>query len=130
MAREAGEVHLVNDGRGKIPTQRLITLPIVSAGIEHRAFHGDRAALSVSARAVAGIRLGHDHGAPVRVEQSLARIETQALLGIEGAEGAIGVELSGADAGHENVPVVVRTVLARIERNHMRRMRVRSTIEK
>src|SRR5271169_2142025 len=129
MAREAGEVYLVNDCRGKTPAQRLIALPIVSAGIDHRAFHGDRVALSVSARPASGIRIGHNDGAPVRVEQSLARIETQALLGIEGTKGAIGVELSGADPGHKHVPVVIRTVLARIEGDYTRRLRVCGTVE-
>ena len=85
--------------------------------------------LPVLARALAGIRLGHDDGAPVGVEQHLARIETQAALGIERTEGAIRVELSGTDAGHENVPVMVGAVRARIEVDHPCRLRRRGIIE-
>jgi hypothetical protein len=53
--------------------------------------------------------------APVGVEQRLARIETKAMFGSEGTKRAIRVELFRSDSGHENMPVVVGTVGARIE---------------
>src|SRR3954447_23149657 len=89
--------------------------PVVSAGIGHDAFHRVRVALPVLARPLAGIRLRDDNSAPVGIEQDLARIETQTLTGIERTERAIGVDLSGADPGHENVPVMVGAVPARVE---------------
>src|SRR5271165_4622005 len=129
MAREAGDVHLVNDCRGKTPMQRLVALPIVRAVVDDRAFHGDRVLLCVSGRPAAGIRLGHDDRAPIWVEQGLARIETQATLGIEGTKRAIGVELSGTDPRHENVPIVIGAVLARIEGDYTGRLRLRGIVE-
>ena len=129
MAGEAGEVHLVDDGRGKTPTQRRVALPIVGGGVDHHALHRVRIALPVLARLPAGIRLRHDDGAPVRIEQNLARIETQPLPGIERAESAIRIDLSCTDAGHENVPVVVGTVGARIEVDDAHRLQRCGIIE-
>ncbi len=49
MTREAGDVHLVDDGRRETPTQRRVALPIVSGGVDHHAFHGDRVGVPVFA---------------------------------------------------------------------------------
>ena len=41
MPREAGDVHLVDHGRGKGPAQRRVALPIVRGGVDHDALHRD-----------------------------------------------------------------------------------------
>jgi hypothetical protein len=61
---------------------------------------------------VAGIGVGHDDGAPVRIYENLVRIETEALRVIKRTTGAIGIDLSWADAGNEYVPIMVCTVCA------------------
>jgi len=75
MPREAGDMHLVDHGRGEGPTQRRITLPIVNIGIDHHTLHGSRIVLPVSARGVARVFVGHDDGATVGIEERLGRIE-------------------------------------------------------
>ena len=110
----------MTDGR-ETPPQRRVALPIVSAGVDHDAFHRVRVALPVLPRLLPGIPFRNDDGAPIGIEQNLARIETQTLTGIERTEGAIRVDLSGADPGHEGVPVMVGAVRARVEVDHMRR---------
>ena len=130
MPREAGDVHLVDHGRRKGPPQRRVALPIVSrSGSTTTLFMAIASFSPVLARALAGIRVGHDDGAPIGIEQNLARIEAQTLPGIERTEGAICVDLSGTDSGHENVPVMVGAVRARIELDHPRRLRRSGIIE-
>ena len=78
---------------------------------------------------MARVSVGHDHGATVGIEERLSRIEAQAALGIETAVRAIRINLSGADPGHRNVPIMVGAVRARIELDHARRMRGGGIIE-
>ena len=129
MPREAGDVHLVDHGRGEGPAQRRVTLPVVDIGVDHHALHGDRIVLPVSARRVARISVGHDDGASVGIEERFGRIETQTALGIERAVGAICINLPGTDAGHKDVPVMVGAMRARIELDHARRVRGGGIIE-
>jgi hypothetical protein len=129
MPREAGDVHLVDDGRGEGSAQRRVTLPIVDIGIDHHTLHGDGILLTILARRVARISVGHDDGATVGIEEHLGGVETQTALGIEGAVGAIGINLSGTDAWHKDVPVMIGAMRARIELDHARRMRGGGIIE-
>src|SRR6516225_7230628 len=129
MPREAGDVHLIDYGRGKGPPQRSVTLPVVAFGVDHHALYGDRIVLPKSARRLPRVPIGHDSGASVRIEEHLRRIETKTACGIERAGGAIRINLSGTDSGHENVPVMIGAVRARIELDHAGRVRGGGIVE-
>src|SRR6202030_1264908 len=106
-----------------------ITLPVVDIGVDHHALHGDRIVLTILARRVARISVGHDDGATVRIEDRFGRFEAQTALAIERAVGAICINLPGADAGHKDVPVMVGAMCARIEFDHAHRVRGGGIIE-
>ena len=115
MPRETSDMHLVDDRAGNGVPQWNIALPVVAAGVDHYAFHRNRIVHPVLACHLARISIRHGDSAPVWVEQNLARIETEAVLGCERPSNAITVELAGTNSGEENVPIVVGTMLACLE---------------
>jgi hypothetical protein len=118
MSRKAGHVHFVDNRRCKAATKRRVALPIVSGEVDHHAFHRNRVALPVFARALPTVQLGQDDGPPIGIEQNFAWIETQAAPGIERTESAIRIDLADPDSRHETVPVMIGAMRARIEVNH------------
>ena len=115
MPREASDMHLVDDRARNRPPQWSIALPVVAAGVDHYALHCDRIVLPILACHLARISIRHGNSAPVWVEQNLARIETEAVLGCERPSNAVTVELAGTNSGDENVPIVISPVLACLE---------------
>ena len=103
-------------------SQRAIALPVVIRRIDDNALHRYRCVVCVPAGAIAVIALWDDDASAVRIEQDLVAIEPVSVLGVVRTVGAVGVDLSGLDAGHEDVPVVVRPVGVRIEADRARRV--------
>ena len=129
MAREASHVHLVDDGLGNGPAQRLVALPVVAGIIHHDALHGRAGVVAGPAGRFPAVDGWHRHAAAVGVEQDLVRVITQTLFRRVGADGPIGVNLAGLHAGDERMPVVVGAVLRRIEPEHLRRPCVVDAVE-
>ena len=129
MPREPGDVHLVDHGRGEGLAQLGVALPVVRVGIHDHAPHGEPRVVAGPARRDAGVPVGHDDGASIRIEEGLCGIEAKPPRRIEGADRAVRVRLSRAKAGYERVPVVVRPVSPRIEANHAGRLGVAGAVE-
>ena len=129
MPREAGDVHLVDHRGGERPTERGVALPVIGVGIHDDTAHGDLRVLARAARRQTVVPVRHDDGAPVGIEQHLGRIEAKPSRRVERADGAVRVDLSGAESGHEGVPVVVGPVSRRIEADDARRLGVACAVE-
>ena len=85
MAREAGDVHLVDDGLTQSSDAAARRPPSRKRrGSTTTLFMAIASLSPVLAGALAGVCLGHDDGAPVGIEQHLARIETQTCAGSNG----------------------------------------------
>ena len=110
MAREPAHVRLVHDcARGR-PAQRRVPFPLVRVRVHHHALHRRGGVVTVLGSRSAPVAVRHDHAAPVRVEEHLLGVESQPARRVGRTLHAIAVDLAGAQARHEHVPVVVRAV--------------------
>ena len=126
---EATNVQLVDDGLGERPAQRPVALPVIAAGVGDDALHRRRGVAARPARGPAVEVRRHGDRQPVRIEQDLVAVEALAPFRLERPVGAVGVDLSGSQAGHHGMPVVVRPMGGRAERNDSRRRGRRLVIE-
>ncbi len=110
MAGEAAHVRLIDDGARAGAAERRVAFPIVGAGIDDDALHGGARGIAGEARGFAAVAGGDDDAAAVGIEEELTGIEAQSGGGVEGAVDAVAVELAGAGAGDEGVPVVVGAI--------------------
>ena len=117
MAGEAAHVHFVNDGLRGGPVQGRIAFPIVAARIRHDALHGGGGVVAGLFGRRATVLRGHDHAAAVGIQQHLGRVKPHAARRLGRPMHAIAVQLPRLHARHERVPVVVRAVAARIQRD-------------
>ena len=130
VAREAAHVQLVDDGVKKRTLQRDVAFPVVRLRVGNDALDRNGAVVSRPRGRAPAVALRHRHGLAVGIEQHLRRVEAQAPLGIEGPVRAVAVDLPGAQAGHESVPVVVRPVPRGVERDDGARPGVVRAVEK
>ena len=116
---EAAHVQLVDDRFRERPPQRCVAFPVVTAGIRDHALHRTCDVVAGAARGAAAVVVGHRHRQAVRIEQHLLRIESEPAFRRGCAVGAVRVDLSCGQAGHERMPVVIRAVGSRIERDRL-----------
>src|SRR5262245_16493199 len=109
---------LVDDRLGVGTLERSIPFPVVDRGIGDDAFHGDRgvAAASTGGAAIVVVRYGDRQ--TVRIEEHLLPVEPTAALRLERSVSPVRVDLTDGETGHEDVPVVIGAMRARIERDH------------
>src|SRR5262245_18484952 len=110
-------MQLVNHGLGKGAAEGLVALPVVTAWIGDHAFHGraDRAPEPTSD--CAAVVVGHGDGEAVRIEEQLLGIEPEPQLRCEGPVGTIAIELPWLEIRYKGMPVVIRAMRLRIERD-------------
>ena len=109
--------------------QRPVALPVVGGGGGDHALHRSRAVVAGAARGVAVVAARRGHRQPVRVEEDLLRIESQAAFRRERTVRPVGVNLAGLQTGDQHVPVVIGTVLPRVEPNDARGRRRLHVVE-
>jgi len=120
---ETADMHLVDDGLRKRPTERRIALPVIGARVDdHVPERRGRVVAGVSSCLPASAGRP-SYAFPVRVEQHLVRVKTKAPDGIERSGDAIGIDLACGDARDECVPVVVGAIAPRVEIDDPRRLR-------
>jgi hypothetical protein len=115
MPREAGDVHLVDYRGAERPVERGVPFPVVGFGVPDDAPHGDPGVVAGTARRAAVVPIGHHDPAPVGIEQQLRGIEAEPARRVKGARRPVRIDLSGAEARHERVPVVVGPVRGRLQ---------------
>ena len=93
-------------------------LPIVGGGIHDHALHGGGAAVARRGGGGAIVPIWNGDRPAVRIEQHLGWIEAHPAPGIRRALDAKAVELARRHAGDEHVPVVIGSVLDRIDADH------------
>ena len=120
---EPAHVHFVEDGLGEGTPDRGVTLPVIAGGIDHDAPERGRDVVARPSCCLARSRRRASDALAIRIEQHLARVETQTPFRIERPRDAVGIELSGRNAWNEGVPVVIGPVGARVEIDHPRRRR-------
>ena len=109
---------MVADGR---PAQRPSPSQSYARGSTTTLFIAVGGVVAGCAGGLAAVALRNGDGAAVRIEQDFVGIEAQAARGVERPVDAIGIDLAGCDAGHEDVPVVIGAVGYGIERDDARR---------
>jgi hypothetical protein len=70
-----------------------------------------------------------NHAASIRIEKNLVGIETKTAVRVEWTVHSISIKLSGLNAGHKNMPIVICAVGKRIETDHIRGLRVVFPVE-
>jgi len=118
MVGEALDVKLVDHRFGEGPLKRPVAFPIVATGIGDHAFHRLGRVVAATGSRSAAVLGGDGHGESIRVEQHLFAVEQEATLGRERPARSVGVDLTRAEPGNEDVPVVIRAVRPSIERDH------------
>ena len=129
VPREARHVHLVDHRGGEGPAEGGVALPVVSVGIHDHAPHGDLRVVARAARRETIVPVRHDDGARIGIEKDFRGIVAEAARRVEGTGRPVRVDLSGAQAGHERVPVVVGAVGRRVEPDHAGRLGVARALE-
>jgi hypothetical protein len=123
------DMQFVNDRPRCWPSKWSIAFPIVRTWIHDHALHGRRAVVACHTRSIAAVVPRHDDAASVRIEEHLAAVEAQATGRIVRAVHAVCVKLSRLHIRHEDMPVVVRAVGRRIDRNDPSRPYIILSIE-
>src|ERR1700733_3112386 len=129
MAGKVADVHLIDDGFRERRSGRAVVPPVVGAGISHDALHGRRSIVARRTRSGSTPWRWPCDALCIRIHQNFLSIETHAPLRREWAVYAIAVELTGADARHEGMPVVICPVDVWIEIDHSRRTSVVRAVE-
>ena len=129
MPREAAHVEFVDDGLGEGPLERPIALPVITAGIGDDALHRDRGVAARPGRGHAVVAVGNRDGEAVWIEQDLLGVEPESTFRRERSMRAVRVDLARREAGHERMPVVVRPVALRRERDDAGRLRGTGAVE-
>ena len=121
VPREAADMELIDHAPRRIHGGRRHTFPVVRLRIHDEALHRRPQVRPLGTRVVVRRgRIGIGDTAGVRIEQQLAPIEALTQLGHPRAVHAIAIELAGADARDERMPVVEGSVGARVELDHQR----------
>src|SRR3954468_11867189 len=118
MTSETSHVQFVDDGARGRSMQGHITFPIVSMGIDHQVLHGSGGVVPRTTCRFAVIVFWNEDATAIWVEQNFPGIEAKAVRGVERTLDAIRVYVAGPNVRHESMPVVISTVLIRIEADH------------
>ena len=129
IAREPGDVHLVDDGLGEWPARSGVALPVIRAGIDDHALESRRGVVARLTRRVATAARRPCYTLAVWIEQHLVAVEAQALAGVVRTIGAKRIQLSRPQTRHEGVPVVVGALGARVQVDHMRGLGIVHAVE-
>ncbi len=92
--------------------------------VHHHALHRRRGVVAFPARGIAAVILGNNYAAAVGVKQNLGGVKAHSTRGIERPVNSVPVKLPRLHARYKDVPVVVRTVRRRVNRNHTGRARI------
>ena len=106
-ASKAANVHFVDDGSGGRVADREVPLPVVGGEIRDHAFHCVRRIVAGFRSGLAAVASRHGDGTPVGIQKDFVGIETRAGCGIRCSLHAIGINLAGLHARHEDMPVVI-----------------------
>ena len=117
MSREAADVKLVDHRFGERPVQGDVSLPVILAGIGHHALHCHRRVVAWLACGRAVVLVGNRDGETIGVDEQLLGIESKRPFRRERSMRAIAIELAGPEARNKGVPVVIRPMRLRIERD-------------
>ncbi|OPZ24118.1 MAG: hypothetical protein BWZ01_02959 [Deltaproteobacteria bacterium ADurb.BinA179] len=112
---ESAHVELVDDARGIVVLEGLVSFPVIARRVHHAAFGCMGTVVARTARRYAVIVLAQHHGPCIGIEQHLVTVVEVAPCRIEGSIHPISIELARPDAGHETVPVVKGPVELGIE---------------
>src|SRR6185503_15634382 len=130
MAREAANVHFINDLTLGGKPQRRVAFPIIGGCVNHYVLHCHRGIVALKTSGVAAVVWRNNDAAPVWVEEQFGRVESQPARRIIRTVDAISVDLSRLQCWHEHVPIMVGAVGRGIEANHLRGTGVSHSVKK
>src|SRR5262249_37192006 len=129
MMGKSFHMELVYHRLGKRPLERHIVFPVVAFRIGDDALHGCDSIVAGARSSPAIVCVRDGKGDTVRVKQHLLAFTRKSTVWLEGTVCAIGIQLTGLEAGHEGVPVVISAVLIGPKGNYPRRLRSILVIE-
>src|ERR1700681_3171763 len=91
-------------------------------GIHYDALHSGHYMFLVCANSIATVVLRNNDASSIWIEEQFGGVKTQPVLWVPWSVHAIAINLAGAQARYENVPVIVGTVRRGIKRNHASRV--------
>src|SRR5277367_1072926 len=122
-------MHLIDNRQRRWLAERFIAFPVVCQRIDHDALHRSCSIVASPACSPSVVVFGHNHAASIRIEKNLVRIEAETAVRVEWTVDSISVELSGLNAGHKYMPIMICAVGKRIDTYHLRRLRIVFPVE-